>query len=252
MRGNLTTLLESTMNRPGIWAEIDDSGHAIRATINHRVILDWDKWGEPNPRGQLNMGAILDMGKAEEPMSDEEKWISLFVQGSRGFSHELVRHRFRTAVSQRSTRYVDESESPWVEHPLITTYYKDKPLAATEPTSIEMAKTVYKDSARELQMMLKDRGVDTTSARKQARGAARGFLGNALLTEMLFSASVAQWKRMLRLRASDAADAEIRLIFTSKILPVLRTSRYGADFTEFVLGPAKDGIGESLIGGGAK
>jgi thymidylate synthase ThyX len=51
--------------------------------------------------------------------------------------------------------------------------------------------------------------------RKAARGAARGFLSSSLYTEMIFSASVAQWKRIFAQRISVHADAEIREIMTA-------------------------------------
>lgn len=259
MQGDLNEVFERLANRPGVWSAAlrSDEGDRIRITFNKRAIMDWQKWSHEHDR----MGLHLDMGKTTDPIHDEEKWISIFVQGSRGFSHELVRHRFRTAVSQRSTRYVDESASPWVMHPLIEKFEHDNPLhdSGFETEITERGKTligdaqmVYDKSVKQMQGWLEHQGSSAFQSRKQARGAARGFLGNALLTEMLFSASVTQWVRMLRLRASDAADAEIRMIFTSKILPVLRSSRYGKDFDEFELGPASDGIGQSLVGGGAK
>jgi thymidylate synthase (FAD) len=49
----------------------------------------------------------------------EHAQYSFFISGvSRGLTHELVRHRVGVAISQRSTRYVDESDSEWIRHPL--------------------------------------------------------------------------------------------------------------------------------------
>jgi thymidylate synthase ThyX len=96
--------------------------------------------------------------------------------------------------------------------------------------------------AKELQAWLASRGVDAMTARKQARGAARGYLGNALYTDMVFSASVAQWRRMLRLRCCDPADAEIRVL-AAAALPGLKASRHGDRFASFDTAPAKDGLG---------
>jgi thymidylate synthase ThyX len=83
------------------------------------------------------------------------------------------------------------------------------------------------------------------TARKQARGMARGYLGNALQTEMLFSASVAQWKRMLEQRLTPAADAEIRLVY-ELALAELKRSRYGAAFERYELVDSPDGLGKVL------
>jgi thymidylate synthase ThyX len=61
-------------------------------------------------------------------------------------------------------------------------------------------KTVYE--------YLKLRNVST----KQARGAARGLLPNALSTQLIFSASLSQWNHIFSMRCSPHADAEIRNI----------------------------------------
>jgi hypothetical protein len=55
-----------------------------------------------------------------EDLSDDQANITLYLYGSRGFTHEQVRHRF--AISQRSTRYVDEDGSPYIMHPLVAAY----------------------------------------------------------------------------------------------------------------------------------
>jgi thymidylate synthase ThyX len=93
-----------------------------------------------------------------------------------------------------------------------------------------------------LQDYLTTKGADKHTARKQARGAARGYLGNALSTEIIFSASVAQWRRILAQRCHPAADAEIRVL-AARILPVLQASRYGEDFADLTLVETPDVIG---------
>lgn len=248
------------LNRPGLWLQVGSfqSGKPpLRLTMNKRVAIDWNKWCQSDlfKYPELFTGAFEDDKDCVEPVHAEEKWISIFVQMSRGCSHEMVRHRFRTAVSQRSSRFCDESESPWVLHPLLVASGQAGDLidlGAQCRDLVSDCRGAYATSVSAAQKWLKDRGVEGTQARKQARGAARGFLGNALLTEMIFSASVAQWRRMIVQRASNAADAEIRCIFSQKIIPVLRSSRYGQDFADIELEPASDGIGMVLKGGGQK
>jgi thymidylate synthase ThyX len=182
---------------------------------------------------------------------DELQWVTLFMSGSRGFSHEQVRHKWRTAVSQRSTRYCDESESEWINHPLLTRLLMGLPNnACANWTGIlnrhtSSARDLYKSLAGVLQELAIENGVGKTTARKQARGAARGYLGNALQTEMLFSASVAQWKRMLLQRLNPAADAEIRQIYCD-VLKCLQLSRYSRKFEGITVEPSPDGIGQVL------
>lgn len=283
------TALLAYLNRPGVWVNISEDGKSHRVTLNPRALMDWDYWsGLYTNQAQKLMALLIEghliyhfgklcpmiirgeelspyaisetekISRIVEPETDEEKWISLFLSGSRGNSHEQVRHGFRTGISQRSTRFVDENESPWIQHPLIREYLDDQMKhedsvrqfalrkAGETDQLISDARKVYASWVETLQPWLVQRGADKTTARKQARGAARGYLGNALQTEMIFSASVLQWKRILRQRLSDPADAEIRNGM-AEALPELQKSRYGDSFKNFKLINAKDGIGQSSI-----
>jgi len=275
------------LNRPGLWVE-NRYEDGFRVTFNPRNILDWDMWSEQigvddliKEKTGFNVGDLLSFhaetaypmmvtprertksiidgykrdSQVVEPETAEEKWVSMFMVGSRGFSHELVRHGDRTGISQRSTRFVQENESEWIDHPLVQEYdkwlwAKDSSASFTFMEKIkklkDLAKGLYGEIVDTLQPWLIDRGVDKFTARKQARGAARGYLGNALSTELIFSASVGQWKRMMRLRAVGPADAEIRAVFV-QALADLKKSRYAADFENFSVEGASDGLGEVAV-----
>lgn len=293
-------LLFPLFNRPGLTVRWD-SPQFMRVTLNPRVVNDWNNLTLDDNTRVTNCGFmwrrlfskelhevaphVVDFYEIPgrefclsdyssyfygirrvEPVYETEAWVSMFVSGSRGLSHELVRHGDFTAISQRSTRYVDESESSWVEHPLMTTFLSDRQAVADEhadditnrindeldsmSNSVDAvicgASNLYKRVVSKLEPWLIARGVDRTTARKQARGAARGYLGNALYTELIFSASVAQWKRILRQRASVHADAEIREL-ACKCLAELKRSRYGDRFENWELRPSPDGIGEVAV-----
>lgn len=276
---DLHALLACFMNKPSLFVRTAPGGGSLRVTLNLRHVMEW-KYGN-NGIGTMqslrdNMLLCPALKKAGHriapqivpaddtaeafhcpvvpPETPEEQWITLLLTGSRGFSHEQVRHGDWTAISQRSTRYVDESESPWVEHPLMTAFLKDAGernssdlfLAADVNSTIDSAKSVYRAVVAKLEPWLISKGVDKFTARKQARGAARGYLGNALYTEVVFSASVAQWLRMSKARACGPADAEIREVFC-KALPHLQASRYGAAFAHLELAPSPDGIGQVAV-----
>lgn len=259
----LDDYLHEIVGRPGVWLE---GRH--RLTVNLRTINDWDLF---KPRLSIGISNYLrdslrragnkyapNIVKAPStstttmsftlphPETDEEKWVSMFLGGSRGFSHEQVRHGDFSAISQRSTRYVDESETAWIEHPLIQQFKQEhwgqdssRPF---EQGPMSEARHSYQQTVKTLQNWLQRKGVNKLTARKQARGAARGYLGNALYTEMIFSASAAQWKRMLRQRATVHADAEIRGIY-EQVLSELKHSRYGDCFDNWHQRPSPDGIG---------
>jgi hypothetical protein len=258
------------LNRPGVWVDYWDR---VRVTLNLRAILEWDRHtpGPANtsrafgrtlaalahplaPRVIPDPGEMpIEEARVVEPEHPQEVWASLYLAGSRGFSHEQVRHGDWTAISQRSTRYVDEGGSRPVMHPLIQQYLRDSGFEDGPKDAMLERMDDARDSARQayraiascLESYAIRRGLDRTSARKQARGAARGYLGNALPTAMIFSASAAQWAWMASQRASRFADAEIRAIYELAI-PELKASRLGPHLAHLNLIPSPDGIGNFL------
>lgn len=259
-------------NRPGVLIE-QDNYQNLYITANLRSILEWNKrydWlgigkdlqmiaSELAPLVFGDLVPTIDVLKhktkydieVKTPDTEEEIWASFYISGvSRGLSHELVRHKYRTAVSQRSTRYVDESESNWEWHPLIKKY-KDKFEKVTWSNGNDimnevenMCRDSYSFIVGELEVLLLKEGINKFTARKQARGAARGILGNALSTELIFSASLAQWKRMILQRASSAADAEIRLLFNE--IYILLKDRFPDYFNGWISKISDDNIGFTI------
>jgi thymidylate synthase ThyX len=274
----IDNFLWSLINRKGIWIE-HPYGGILEITCNLRSVLEWEKnTRRANSRietyalgrllsyyGQqlcpqiikedyssepIAFKELLECSEFKEELTEDQAHISMYLSGSRGFSAEQNRHRF--SVSQRSTRYCDESKSPYIEHPLITKYLKNKDqyqsllIRGEIDYSIKTDRSTYNLLVNQLQTFLQEQGLDKTSARKQARGAARGYLGNAIKTEMIFTAPVSAWRDvMLQQRCSDFADAEIRMIY-NQVLPELQRSQYGSFFNDMELVPAKDGIGEVL------
>ena len=294
------------LNRPCLWVETRFQGRepSIRATVNPRHVREWEDHSVRTGRGRMAqclatwtllrevtqdlapriLPGVCETTKVEaakdflgvedvrlaEPEVDEERWVTIQCIGSRGFSHEICRHGDWTGISMRSTRYVDESESPWVMHPLLSKFIQsqidaghvDRVGETAGPEAFELtmlrsgiqdsvgcARSLYQRVVKNLEPWLVARGVDKFTARKQARGAARGFLGNALQTELIFSFNVAQGLHILNMRASNAADAEIREVICSAI-PALKECRFASSFAGVDLEPAQDGLGMALKGGG--
>jgi hypothetical protein len=285
MAGGLL-LFPGMFNRPGLWTRPVFGG--LRLTMNARTVYEWNSWLDVVKanthkdlhslfKGATALGDLLwDLWQQEMPLVFQprsididaalmearldnvsfvvpdvqpERWVSLYISGSRGLSHELVRHGDWTAISQRSTRYVDEDESDWHWHPAIARYRQKNP----NDLNIDQAINAVEAQARESYRIIRDTlepwlrpSCDVKrDARKQARGAARGALGNALGTAMIFSASVHQWRHILLMRGAQGADAEIRQMAVDA-LRVLMTSRYASDFADFKITPSLDGIGEML------
>lgn len=165
--------------------------------VNLRLIReydgDWDVKHFLKSRGRDAAPQIVDW-RSENNDWDWGGYISLRLEGSRGWSHEQVRHRY--AMSQRSTRYVDEGRL--CEHPLLKGNEKVR-------DHWNQSLGLYKELIGELEQ----KGY----TRKEARGAARQVLPHGLWTEMIFTAPMHGWRDMVRQRKSEAADAEIRGIF---------------------------------------
>ena len=273
--------LAALMNRRGVWVSFD-MVHGLRVTLNVRALLEWKKWSDKSFGEQSIGGPILDFcdrfgnslyvliqpmvplilpwvghlngqdslshtfGRLIEPIGPHENHISMYLAASRGDSHEQVRHREN--ISQRSTRYVDEDGSPWVQHPLIAAYVAatgDDEIIQLTLDTIGNARGTYSAIVAKLQPWLSGRGVDKLTARKQARGAARGYLGNALKTAMIFTTSVDGWREILFQRLNGAADAEIRWK-NHLVLQELRKGRFADYFADLKEIPAKDGLGFEL------
>lgn len=159
---------------------------------------------------------ILDVGHSS--VLEHAQFSFLVRNVSRGLTHELVRHRVGIAISQRSTRFVDESEAAYCIHPALRKFLADPDVPWTTKARIqskiavamETARDAYRDITQELEPYLVKQEMEKTSARKQARGAARGFLGNGIETELVWSANVRTLLHVLKMRGDVAADGEIR------------------------------------------
>jgi thymidylate synthase ThyX len=273
-------LIFPLLNRKGVWLEQAASG-GLEVTCNMRALLEWGRHTKGINRtcGTEAIGAalryhahklcplIVDEPEAKDEtlnelieqsipksltdLSIDQAWISLYLYGSRGFTHEQVRHRF--AMSQRSTRYVDESQSEYIIHPLITQYLNDpaipaedrQPLREAMKNSTETDRHTYRLLVENLETYLRAKGMEGTQAKKQARGASRGFLANALASEMIFSAPISGWHWILNQRKNELADAEIREVYTPA-LDALKQSAYGHYFSEYITVPSPDGLGTVL------
>lgn len=288
MAGGLM-LFPALFNRPGLWVrptvgglrltlnartvyewfdwtsrmkdQADPAIHSLFGTVDALGAILWNLWAEIMPMvfrdrndvpeiGWALMRTHLDDARFVTPETPHEEWVSIYISGSRGMSHELVRHGDWTAISQRSTRYVDENESDWAWHPAIAQLTNIAGAGADDVRHAiadceKHARRAYMIIRDHLEVWLRPHCEVKRDARKQARGAARGALGNALGTALIFSASVDQWLHILRMRGSAGADAEIRQMAV-EAHAVLSQSIYGKRFSGLTTSPSPDGLGQIL------
>jgi thymidylate synthase (FAD) len=129
---------------------------------------------------------------------------------SRSMTHELVRHRAGFAYSQTSQRYVDGKVLRFVERP---EYQEDPILHELFENRIDRFATEYANMAGELMQRQDSKvleSVSKTDRRKMVNQCARSILPNETEAPIVVTANVRAWRHFLEMRASQAAEIEIR------------------------------------------
>ena len=133
---------------------------------------------------------------------------------SRSLTHELVRHRAGFAYSQRSQRYVDETEGSFVVPPIMASGQpgSGQPRRILD-TALEKAAESYTILVEELDKSLPREMFETrTDRRKAIRQAARSVLPNATETKIFVTANVRALRHFIEMRGAVYADTEIRYV----------------------------------------
>jgi len=170
----------------------------------------------------------------------EHASYSLLFEGvSRSLTHELVRHRAGTAMSQLSQRYVDESEASFVVPPAIV---GEAELEAAWRAQMEAAQAAYVALVEKL--MERYKWVDDkVHRRKMAREAARGVLPNSTETKIVFTANVRAWRAILEMRGAEAAELEIRRLAVAAVrLLQAETPAFFADFEIYTASDRREAV----------
>ena len=147
----------------------------------------------------------------------------VFTGVSRSLTHELVRHRAGFAYSQRSQRYVDETEGAFILPPaLVAENGGADDARAILQDALDAAASSYVELAAALDSALpRERFEKATDRRKAIRQAARAVLPNAAETKIFVTGNVRAWRHFIEMRATPFADAEIRALAV-QVLEILR------------------------------
>lgn len=169
----------------------------------------YQSFGNPRPGGNhAYMERILSEGHGSVL---EHATIGFIISGvSRSLTHELIRHRAGTAVSELSQRFVDASDLGFVVPPK---YGDNPPHAFTDLCFV--AKSAYQSLADELKAL-----AATTLERKRIRESARSALPNCTETHIAETGNLRAWRNVLEQRGNIAADLEIRRLSVA-LLPRL-------------------------------
>jgi thymidylate synthase (FAD) len=194
-------------------------------------------FGKGRKTNQEYLGHILDVGHGS--VLEHATWNLIFAGVSRSFTHELIRHRAGFGYSQLSQRYVDESETDFVEPDCIA---EDPELHALFVAACEQSQATYVKLVDKLAEKFK--GVeDRTLRRKMARQAARSVLPNATETKIFVTANARALRNFIELRASEHAETEIRKIAV-QVLKVMQKEAPNI-FGDYALRDLPDGSQEA-------
>lgn len=180
-------------------------GQTIRSIFKEKMPLVFS-----DTISELDQKNLVDYEIAT-PVEDHEIWVTFqILKVSRNLTLELVRHSYGTAVSQRSSRYVNEAESDIAHHPYCNKYG----ISDTDEVKnlIDASRNIYRSAASLIEKNLLEDGKDKSFAKKQSLGAARSYLPSALSTNIIFSSSLEGWKWIIKSRLSERADLEINIL----------------------------------------
>jgi thymidylate synthase (FAD) len=125
-----------------------------------------------------------------------------FINVSRVFTHELVRHRAGVAISQESLRYVRPTDiGMWLPPDLITKKTQFKAI-------VERLEAGYKDleSGYDWDKMNFD-------AKKRVTSSLRRLIPDGMATSIIWTANHRTIRHVITMRTAESAEVEIRYVF---------------------------------------
>lgn len=203
------------------WITDTDNGAELIAELAGRVC--YMSFGEKQGR-RSNREYLLNIIELEHgSVLEHSVWNFIVTGASRSFTHELVRHRAGFAYSQLSQRYVDETDTNFVEPDIIA---RDPQLHQIWLESIRTANDAYGKLAQGLLERIQSEHPDLKGRdrRKKAREAARSVLPNATEAIMFMSANARALRHFVEYRGAPDAEPEIRRVAVA----VLETMRQEA------------------------
>lgn len=137
------------------------------------------------------------------------QWSFILSGISRALSHELIRHRVGTAISQLSTRYVDANEM----HIVVPPDYEGTSLEAEYLDLAEKAKIGYNYLVQEGEKVLERRADESKrDFHKRVRQSARYLLPHGIETIIFWSCNMRELRHVFVMRGSRFADIEFRIL----------------------------------------
>jgi len=212
------------------WQTDSEVGAERLAEVAGRVC--YMSYGKGRKTNREFIGHIIEVGHGS--VLEHGVWSFVVTGVSRAFTHELIRHR-HFSYSQLSQRYVDESDSDFVEPDIIAA---DPELHQVFVEAVNTTRQAYERLVKGLEARFASMS-DKTLRRKMARQAARSVLPNATETKIFITGNARALRHFIELRGSEHAEVEIRKVAVA----MLRIMQKEAPnlFGDYTLEPLADG-----------
>ena len=185
------------------WETDADGGEALAEFAGRACYQSWSK---PVPATATNAGYLRHILQVGHLSVLEHASATFYITGvSRSLAHELVRHR-HLSVSELSQRHrpADDVVVP-------AAIARDPELREVFLAATAESRRIYTEILDALETKV-DTAPAGTLNRKQARQAARAVLTHATPTVLVVTGNLRAWRHFVGMRASDAADTEIRAL----------------------------------------
>lgn len=207
--------VESFLDREGFkWRPSNDASEAesLIEFCGRTCYLSFD----PNPKSDLTTRQYIEklINNGHESVLEHAQWTFILDGVTRGFSHQLVRHRVGFAFSQLSQQYHDEREAHFIEPRELA---RDPSLRKKWKTVEQGIQDFYSAALHGAQP---HDGISTREATRYARSFARSLLPNATRTVICVSANARALRHFLTVRGNLDGDLEMRLV-SEKIYDLL-------------------------------
>lgn len=157
-----------------------------------------------SPRDNKSYIANL-ISQGHESVLEHVNWTVLLSGVSRGFTHQLVRHRVGFAYSQLSQQYHDESDALFVVPPSIK---RNKELFIEWADDIHRSLSTYRKIINTVE---KSKLIDKESLR-ELRTAARSALPNATESKIIITVNARALRHFFEVRGCLEGDWEMRQV----------------------------------------
>ena len=210
-----TTIDAFLADHEATWKTDTEVGAEALAEMAGRVC--YMSYGKGRKTNAEFIGHIVEVGHGS--VLEHGVWSFVITGVSRSFTHELIRHR-HFSYSQLSQRYVNESDSAFVEPDVIA---DDPALHAVWTEAVDATRRAYDQLVEGLQKHF-THIPEATLRRKLARQAARSVLPNATETKIFMTGNARALRHFIELRGSEHADVEIRKVAVAMLRIMQRES----------------------------